>query len=171
MGFWKGLGKVLLKAAPIAASFIPGVGPLAAMAIGAGTGALSKKLEGGSLKDSLISGGIGAASGFGAGQVAKGLGPSTSLLGKIGSGAKTMLGGGAAGTGKLGNILNIASQGMSMIPQGGGNPQGGGIGPSQVPQMAGQTAVPRAPTVRQPNLMSSITRGRQMVNPSYQPSY
>lgn len=37
MGFWSGLGKILLKAAPIAASFIPGVGPLASKLIQAGT--------------------------------------------------------------------------------------------------------------------------------------
>lgn len=164
MGFWKGLGKVLLKAAPIAASFIPGVGPLAAMAIGGLSGAASKKIEGGSWKDALVSGGIGAASGFGAGQVAKGLGPSTGLLGKIGSGAKTMLGG-AQGTGKLGNILNLASQGLSNIPQGGGNPQGGGIGPSNIPSIqapsVGGNAVPR------PNMMDAINRGRKMANPSY----
>lgn len=37
MGFWSGLGNILLKAAPIAASFIPGVGPLASKLIQAGT--------------------------------------------------------------------------------------------------------------------------------------
>ena len=50
------VGKLALKAAPVAAMFIPGVGPLAAGGIGALTGALSKKAEGGSWGDALSSG-------------------------------------------------------------------------------------------------------------------
>jgi len=74
--------------------------------------------------------------------------------------------GGAQGTGKLGNILNLASQGLSNIPQGqgGGNPQGGGIGPSNIPSIQAPSvggAVPR------PNMMDAINRGRKMANPSY----
>jgi hypothetical protein len=55
-GFLKKLGKGILKVAPVAASFIPGVGPLAAGAIGGVSGALSKKLEGGSWGDALSKG-------------------------------------------------------------------------------------------------------------------
>jgi hypothetical protein len=62
---WKKLGKFALKAAPIAASFIPGVGPLAAAGIGAATGAIGK----GKPKLSNILGG--AAAGYG-GAMAKG---------------------------------------------------------------------------------------------------
>ena len=61
--FWGGLkkfagkvGKAALKAAPVAAMFIPGIGPVAAGAIGGISGALSKKIEGGSWGDSLQSG-------------------------------------------------------------------------------------------------------------------
>jgi hypothetical protein len=173
MGFWKGLGKVLLKAAPIAAAFIPGVGPLASMAIGAGTGALSKKIEGGSLKDSLIAGGIGAATGYGGAQAAKGLGPSAGIMSKIKSGAGTLVGGNQ-GTGNLGNALNVASSVMRALPSNSGNsnPQGGGIGPSRIPPMNQSNAI-QSPQIdmRSPNLLASITRGRRMVNPSYEPSY
>jgi len=73
------IGKVALKAAPIAASFIPGVGPLASMAIGAGTSALSNKLEGGNLKSSLLAGAMGGASGYLGGKT-KGLSPSSKIL-------------------------------------------------------------------------------------------
>jgi hypothetical protein len=61
--FWKGwktIRQVAKVAAPIAASFIPGVGPLAAAAIGAGAGAMG----GGGLKGALIGG---ALSGIGSG--------------------------------------------------------------------------------------------------------
>ena len=43
-GFFKGLGKAVLKAAPVAAMFIPGIGPVAAGAIGGVSGLLSSKL-------------------------------------------------------------------------------------------------------------------------------
>src|SRR5678816_2562966 len=83
MSFWSTLGKTALKVAPIAAGFIPGVGPLASMGIGGLTAGLSKKLEGGSLKDALISGGIGAGTGYLSGKLGDmttskpgGLGPS-----------------------------------------------------------------------------------------------
>lgn len=71
-GFFKGLGKGLLKVAPIAAAFIPGVGPLASMAIGAGTGALSGGINGGK-KGALIGGLMGGATGA-AGSALKGAG-------------------------------------------------------------------------------------------------
>lgn len=97
MGFWGSLGKGLLKIAPIAAAFIPGVGPLASMAIGAGTSALSKKLEGGSGKDVLMAGATGGLSGYGAGKAAKGLGPSASVSDKFRSGIGQAMGGGSRG--------------------------------------------------------------------------
>jgi hypothetical protein len=58
-GFWGKLGKGLLKAAPIAAAFIPGVGPLASLAIGAGAGAASGAIDGG-WKGALAGAGQGA---------------------------------------------------------------------------------------------------------------
>ena len=59
--FLGGLGKILKKIAPIAVSFIPGIGPVASAALGAGMGALS----GGGLKGALIGGATGAIGGAG----------------------------------------------------------------------------------------------------------
>jgi hypothetical protein len=89
MGFWGSLGKGLLKAAPIAASFIPGVGPIAGMAIGAATGAARGAMGGGGLKGA-IGGGIQGATDA---KAAKGLGPSMSTAGKIGEIGKSAVGG------------------------------------------------------------------------------
>jgi hypothetical protein len=60
-GFWGKLGKGLLKIAPIAASFIPGVGPALGMAIAAGSGAASGAMGGGGVKGALLGGAMGAA--------------------------------------------------------------------------------------------------------------
>lgn len=86
----KGIGKVARVAVPIAANFIPGVGPLAAAGIGAGVNALTK---GGSLGDKLKAGASGAALGYGSGAV----------LGKIGG----VPAGGAPGgvLGKIGGAI------------------------------------------------------------------
>lgn len=56
-GFWKKLGGVLIPAAGLAANFIPGVGPLASMAIGAASGAAGGAMLGG--KKGALAGGIG----------------------------------------------------------------------------------------------------------------
>lgn len=107
MGFWsklggalKGIGKVALKAAPIATAFIPGVGLPLSMAIGAGAGIGSSKLGGGSWKDALMSGGMGA--GMGA------LGNS-GFLGKLGS----KLGVGSSGA-KLGGVSEALGMGPTV---------------------------------------------------------
>jgi hypothetical protein len=88
MSFWGKLGKGLLKIAPVAAAFIPGVGPLAAMGIGAATNAISKKASGGSWGDALKSGAVGGAMGAlgSVGNTAlKGAGGIKGLFGKIGT--------------------------------------------------------------------------------------
>lgn len=118
MSFWgklggalKGIGKVALKAAPVAAAFIPGVGPLAAMGIGAATNAASKKLSGGSWGDALKSGAIGGAMGY-AGGALKGSG----LIGKLGS--KLGIGGNGvqAGVDSVSNrILGGPSTGQKLM--------------------------------------------------------
>ena len=61
MGLKKTLGKVLKIAAPIAASFIPGVGPVASSLIGAGMGAGGGLLAGDSLGQTMLDAGLGAA--------------------------------------------------------------------------------------------------------------
>jgi hypothetical protein len=85
MGFWGSLGKGLLKVAPIAAGFIPGVGPLASAAIGGITSAVSKKASGGSWGDALKSGLVGAGTSYAGAKVpvgaGKGLSPSKGFWG------------------------------------------------------------------------------------------
>ena len=89
MSFWSKLGHGLLKIAPIAAAFIPGVGPLASMAIGAGTSALDKKLSGGSWMDTLKAGAIGGATGFAGAKIpVKGIGPGKGFWSTAGNVAK-----------------------------------------------------------------------------------
>lgn len=56
------LGNILKVAAP-AAAFIPAVGPLASVGIGAAAGALGNKMSGGSLAGGALQGGLGAAGG------------------------------------------------------------------------------------------------------------
>lgn len=99
MGFWGKLGRGLLKAAPIAAAFIPGIGPIASMALQAGLGAANAKAGGAGWKGTLLGAGLGGAT--------SGLGPSSSFIGKnVGSVANKALGGG----GFWGTAGNIAKQ-------------------------------------------------------------
>lgn len=69
--FFKGLGKGLLKAAPIATAFIPGLGPVASTllsaAAGAGSGAVTGGAKGALLGGLMggVSGGVGAAANAG----------------------------------------------------------------------------------------------------------
>lgn len=65
-GLWSKIGGVLKFAAPIAASFIPGIGPVAAAALAGGGSAGGTLLQGGGVKDAIASGLLGAASGYGA---------------------------------------------------------------------------------------------------------
>lgn len=65
------IGSVASKVAPIAAGLIPGVGPIASMAIGAAAGAGGRALSGGSLGD-IVKGGITGGAMSGAGSILKG---------------------------------------------------------------------------------------------------
>ncbi len=101
----KNVKKIIGKAAPIAAAFIPGMQPLAAAAIGAGAGALS----GGGLKGALLGGATGGlGNALGAGGVL-----SDTMVGRAVSGLQdslsdTILGRGLSTVGK--------SLGSNMIP-------------------------------------------------------
>lgn len=144
MGFWGTLGKGLLKAAPIAASFIPGVGPLAGALIGAGTGAASGALGGGGLKGA-IGGGLGGA--------AMGKGSSGGFMGPQQQGGFL---------GKLGGIFGGGSQVPPYIMNMMQGDQG--LGPSKPPQMPERMppqAVPRGQEMRTPNLSNPIEQGRR----------
>lgn len=111
----KPVGRALQVAAPFA-SFIPGVGPLAAAGLGALGGAVGGKIAGDSDKHALMAGAAGAAGGYGVGKgFAGGLGgfdgmakAGGGLMGKVGSGVKAV---GKAALGGMG---------------GGGEGQGGG---------------------------------------------
>jgi hypothetical protein len=134
MSFWGKLGKIALKAAPIAASFIPGVGPLAAMAISGGAGAASKKLEGGSWKQALGAGAMGAGtSALGSalsGAKLKDMGKFTAAKGAALTGGQKLAKGISAGLGGLGVAQDIMSQRASSPNT------GGGIGPSVPPTIS-----------------------------------
>lgn len=153
MGFWGTLGKYALKAAPIAAAFIPGVGPLASMAIGGLSSAADTKLSGGSWKNALLSGGIGAGMGYAGGKV-KGIGPS----GKVAQGATqpTKLSGFARAldtAGKVANIAGAAAPAIAAIRSSGG---GGGGGSIEAPSIA----APRVSSFQQ-RMANPVEAGRQ----------
>lgn len=113
-GFFSKLFKVVKKVAPVALSFVPGIGPLAAAGLGAGIGALG----GGGLKGA-ISGALGAASGGIGNYIGSGISGITGLSSiasnaigrgltsaagsKIGGGSTTdaLLSGGLSGLGSL----------------------------------------------------------------------
>lgn len=76
MGFWKTFGKYAIPAGAIAATILTGgaASPLIGMAIGAGAGAASTKLQGGSWKQAALNAGIGGATGAIGGGALKGMG-------------------------------------------------------------------------------------------------
>jgi hypothetical protein len=75
--FLGGLGKILKKIAPIAISFIPGIGPVASAALGAGLGAL----DGGGIKGALLGAATGAVGGAGgAAKIGGALAPGASTV-------------------------------------------------------------------------------------------
>jgi len=120
MGFksiMKKVGKVALKVAPYAAMAIPGVGVPLGMAISGAANAASKKASGGSWKDALISGGIGAGTAAIGGGALGGIGPSSSVVSKLGAGAL----GKTAGTGVAGKVGGIlGGMASNAIGRGGG---------------------------------------------------
>lgn len=117
-------GKLLGTVAPIAAGFIPGIGPLASAAIGAGNGLLT----GGGLKGALLGGLTG-----GAGNL---LGSSGGFQGLMngGAGADAAFGKFLSGSGTAGAANAAASKGLSgglsSILSGGGGSSFGGSGSS-----------------------------------------
>lgn len=115
MSFWKTLGKIGRVAVPIAANFIPGVGPLAAAGIGAAFNGITK---GGSLGAKAKSALGGAALGYGAGELALN---APKQFGSLGALAKTT--GKAAGYAGLGN----ASGGLDFMKLAALGTQGAGL--------------------------------------------
>ena len=110
------LTKGLKIAAPIAAAFIPGVGPLAAAAIGAGVGSLGGKSGGGGLKGALIGGLTGGLGGLAKGGIASAGG----LSGILGKAAGTPLSGGLQGATQGSGILGGLTRATSSLGSLGG---------------------------------------------------
>lgn len=108
------LTKGLKIAAPIAAAFIPGVGPLASAAIGAGIGSLGGKSGGGGLKGALIGGLSGGLGGLAKGGVAS-AGGLSGVLGKV---AGTPLSGGLQGATQGSGILGGLTRATSSLSSG-----------------------------------------------------
>lgn len=96
------LGKILKKVAPIAISFIPGIGPVAGAALGAGMGALG----GGGIKGALLGAATGALGAGGAGGMGAKLGSNIGgkILGQTASAAAKNALGQAVIQGGLGTI-------------------------------------------------------------------
>lgn len=130
MAFWKSLGKGLLKVAPFAAMAIPGIGPLASMAIQGGLGAANAKASGGGWKDALLGAGTGAATaGIGGGAAGKGVGGFLKQAGKNVLSQGLARGIGPSQTPSLNNRVGLPDYVMNM--QG----RSGGIGPSPMGDM------------------------------------
>lgn len=158
MGFksvMKKIGKVALKVAPYAAMAIPGVGIPLGMAISGASSAASKKIAGGSWKDALISGGIGAGTAAIGGKIPiKGIGPSSSAVSK--------------------SVANVASKatGEGGFKAGLGNVLKGAIGGIGVPGVAGKGAQGALGSAIGSEIMGSVAnRGQSNPNPYRTPDY
>jgi hypothetical protein len=169
-GFWKKLGIGLLKAAPIATAFIPGVGPGLSAAIAGGTSALSKKLEGGTWGQAALAGGIGAGMGYGLGKLRQGFGAKAAGVGGGGRSAGYdpgvitevgSLGRGGGGGGFAGGGSDYVRQAISDVGRravGGG---GGGVMPTW-----GKIALGAGAGLGAYGLGRAMTRGNNDLMPS-----
>lgn len=151
-GIFGSILKVIKKVAPIAVSFIPGIGPVASAALGAGLGALG----GGGIKGALLGAATGALGAGGASGIGAKLG--TDIGGKIlgqtaSTAAKSALGqaaiqgtlGTIAGQDPLSSTLGGAFQGYFMAPKTTGAPT------TAAPATAAPAAAP-APTTAAPKM-------------------
>lgn len=170
------LGGVLKAAAPFA-NFIPGVGPIAAIGLGAAGGALGNKMQGGGLVSGAAQGALGAGIGAAGKSLAggQGLNPFNNSAGKVLNNAMT------SASLPVGNMVSqqttagLPSKGFDMtkIITGGlqGNnqsqpQQGGGSRPPQpVGPVQGPPALP-SPGFQQPNFAPSHQQGQQQPQPS-----
>jgi hypothetical protein len=143
------LGKILKKVAPIAVSFIPGIGPVAGAALGAGMGALS----GGGLKGALLGGVSGALGGAGAaGKIGGALGKGMSGVAQKAIGDAVIGGALGAATGQDPLKAALMSGGTSFLRG------------QFAPRAPAPSAQDVAPTTASPTTLSSapdvITQGR-----------
>src|SRR5580765_4951806 len=153
MSFWSKLGKIGLAVAPYAAMAIPGVGIPLGMALQGGIAAAQSKASGGSWKNALISGGIGAAgAAVGAGALSK-IGPSSGVAAKMLGGAAGKAGLGTSGA--IGKGLGTVGMQAANKALGGGPPENETFG--------------SGPVQGNPNAMS-MTGARQGLNPTADPN-
>lgn len=116
MGFksvMKKIGKGALKAAPIAAAFIPGVGPIASALIGAAAGGTDAAINHKGLKGTLLGAGMGAASGYGADKLSGGK-DFTNLFSR--GGGSQLLGGVSKSGVDLGSAPTLGGSYSSVVP-------------------------------------------------------
>lgn len=160
-GIFGSIFKVLKKIAPIAVSFIPGIGPIASAALGAGLGAL----DGGGLKGALLGGVTGALGAGGAGGIGAKLGTNIGgkVLGNAASAAAKNALGQAAIQGTLGAIAGRDPLSSAL---------GGALqGYFQAPRTAGAPTTTTAPTTAAPTLAATPTAApaTMAANPVYTP--
>lgn len=147
---WKGVKKIakpLSAIAPIAASFIPGVGPLAAAAIGAGSGLLSGK----GLKGALMGGVTGALGAGALGGAAKGAAAAGDAASAAASAAPSIAkaaetAGQVANT--AGQVASTGSNALGALQSAAPQILGSALG-QQAPQTQQQQAIEQLPTVAQ----------------------
>lgn len=163
-----GLGKILGTVAPIALSFIPGLGPLASAAIGAAGGALS----GGGLKGALIGGAGGFIGGGGISSLAKTagkIGASGAISPAFGTLSKTAnvlgkLGVGGSGTSTLGKLRQGLGALQQLSPQQGQQPSQGYTN-EQVQQLLMQQQGGRRPSAFLQAAGRGYAKGGHVVGP------
>jgi hypothetical protein len=149
--FFKGLGKGLLKVAPVAAAFIPGIGPIASMALSAGLGTANGAISGGK-KGALIGGLMGAGTGalgnaVKAGSMSKMFSNGGPAAPAAGLGSKLASGALASGLPVSSPTVGGSAMGVPDIPTtsgfGGSLPTGfGGSGIPNIPTTTGLGGVP-----------------------------
>ena len=115
-GFFRSLRNIVRTVAPIAVSFIPGIGPLAGAALGAGIGAVG----GGGIKGALSGALSGYAGAGGAGIFGKALGATTSAGQSALGGALLGAGAGGISGGAKGALIGGAAGGIGGYAKGGG---------------------------------------------------
>lgn len=161
--FFKKIIKPLAKIAPIAAMFIPGIGPLAAAAIGAASGGITGGLKGAVLGG--VTGGLGAAGASGApsilGKTISSVAPSLSPVAQraVAGGLTGALGSAARGDNILSGALTGGALGAAIGP--------GGIfnrGPTTI------TGAPAPPGSMPPGTMSYNPNDIVVTNPGSFPA-
>jgi hypothetical protein len=124
---------VVRPLAPVAAAFIPGVGPLAAAALGAGIGSMG----GGGLKGAVTGGLTGGAAGLAAPALKAGISGAGAAYTGAGGGLAGIGAGVSGGLSAAGTALGGSLSGLPGMGTAAGTPLAGGIGATQGTGVAG----------------------------------